>query len=337
MFLIALGLLTTYGIQLWLVADTTTLESTNFSLPGQLGLYKGKVRDVYDLGDSLMIVATDRYSAFDRNLVEIPYKGWLVTALSRWWFDQTKHIIKNHVKGYPDPNVMWAKKCKLLPVEMVVRGYITGVTNTSLWHEYSNGRRDFGDFSLPDGLHKNEKLQNPVLTPTTKLEKHDRNLTPAEAVKEGLLDQTTWQKLQEIALKLFIFGQKTAAAKGLILVDTKYEFGLDENGEIVLIDEIHTQDSSRYWRADTYEASLKRGEEPDNYDKEFLRLWFKAQGDPYAGTLLPTPPQDVINEMTNRYTYVYEQLTGQKFVKPNTDEDIAKRIKNNLLKALKAA
>lgn len=316
------------------MADVT-LKNTDFSLPGQVGLYKGKVRDVYDLGDTLMMVATDRYSAFDRNLVEIPNKGWLVTAVSRWWFEQSKHIVPNHVINYPDPNVTWAKKCKLIPIEMIVRGYITGVTNTSLWHEYSTGRRDFGDFSLPDGLHKNQKLPGPVLTPTTKLEAHDRNLTPAEAVKEGLLDKATWEKLQDIALKLFTFGQKSAASKGLILVDTKYEFGLDENGGIVLIDELHTQDSSRYWRADSYQAKIKNGEEPDNYDKEFLRLWFKAQGDPYSDAPMPTPPKAIIDELTNRYIYVYEQLTGQKFVEPATSQDIAKRIEANILKALK--
>jgi phosphoribosylaminoimidazole-succinocarboxamide synthase len=215
---------------------------------------------------------------------------------------------------------------------MIVRGYITGVTNTSLWHTYGEGQRDFGDFTLPDGLKKNEKLPQPVLTPTTKFEVHDRNLRPKEAVAEGLVEAGVWDKLQNIALKLFSFGQETAAAKGLILVDTKYEFGLDDAGNIVLIDEIHTPDSSRYWRMDTYQASLDAGKEPDNYDKEFLRLWFKEQGDPYADTPLPDAPEEIIKELTNRYIYVYEHLTGQKYEAPAGDP--LPRIEANVKKAL---
>lgn len=312
------------------------ITETNFSLPGQQAVYHGKVRDVYDLGDSLLLVASDRYSAFDRNLALVPHKGELVTAISRWWFDQTKHIIRNHVKGYPDPNVTWGQKYKVVPIEMIVRGYITGVTNTSLWHNYSNGQRDFGDFQLPDGLKKNQKLPQPVFTPTTKFEKHDRPLTPAEAVKEGLVKQSVWEEMQKVAMNLFTFGQKTAESKNLILVDTKYEFGLDKNGSLVLIDEIHTPDSSRYWRADAYQQSLEKDEEPDNYDKEFLRLWFKAQGDPYADTALPEAPQDIIDELTRRYIYVYEQLSGQNFQPVADDEDSLKRIEQNILKALKS-
>lgn len=257
------------------------VEKTDFKLPEQKNVYHGKVRDVYDLGDSLMMVATDRYSAFDRNLALIPHKGQMVTVISRWWFEQTKSIIKNHVKSYPDPNVTWANKYKVVPIEMVVRGYITGVTSTSLWHSYKAGQRDYGIFTLPDGLTKNQKLPHPVFTPSTKFEKHDRTLTPSEAVKGGLISQKLWDQLQDVALKLFSFGQKTAESKGLILVDTKYEFGLDEQNNLILIDEIHTPDSSRYWRADTYQKNLNEGREPDYYDKEFLRLWFKEHGDPY--------------------------------------------------------
>ncbi|MDO8265387.1 MAG: phosphoribosylaminoimidazolesuccinocarboxamide synthase, partial [Candidatus Saccharibacteria bacterium] len=203
------------------------VNHTDFHFPRQKAVYKGKVRDVYDLGDELLLIASDRYSAFDRNLALISHKGELLTAISRWWFEQTKHIVKNHIIGYPDPNVARCVKYKVIPIEMVVRGYITGVTNTSLWHTYSEGQRDFGDFVLPEGLHKNAKLPSPVLTPTTKFEKHDRPLTPQEAVDEGLVDAEVWKKLQQIALALFNFGQKTAQSKGLILVDTKYEFGLD--------------------------------------------------------------------------------------------------------------
>jgi phosphoribosylaminoimidazole-succinocarboxamide synthase len=309
------------------------ISETDFQFPKQTGLYRGKVRDVYDLGDSLLFVATDRYSAFDRNLSVIPHKGELLTATSKWWFEQTKHIVANHVIGYPDPNVTWGKKYNVVPIEMVVRGYITGVTNTSLWHTYSEGQRDYGDFTLPDGLHKNQKLPRPVLTPTTKFETHDRNLAPKEAVAEGLVSLKVWEQLQEIVLTLFAFGQETAAQKGLILVDTKYEFGTDTDGNVILIDEIHTQDSSRYWRADTYQASIDAEEEPDNYDKEYLRLWFKARFDPYTDTTPPTPDASVINELTNRYIYVYEHLTGKKFT-PATDTDPLERIERHILKAL---
>lgn len=308
------------------------IDTTNFHFPGQKAVYNGKVRDVYDLGDSLLLVATDRYSAFDRNLALIEHKGELLTAISRWWFEQTQPIIQNHIIGYPDPNVAWCKKYKVVPIEMIVRGYISGVTNTSLWHNYSQGQRDFGDFVLPEGMHKNQKLPTPVLTPTTKFEKHDRPLTPKEAVAEGLIDADIWEQVQSAALKLFTFGQKTAEAKGLILVDTKYEFGLDDNGKVVLIDEIHTPDSSRYWLKDTYQERIDNGEEPDNYDKEFLRLWYKTRFDPYKDDVAPEPTAEILDELARRYIYVYEQLTGQKFV-PATGDALS-RINTNVRKVL---
>jgi len=309
------------------------LEGTDFTFPGQKAVYHGKVRDVYDMGETMLFVASDRYSAFDRILALVPHKGELLTATSKWWFEQTSHIVKNHILGFPDPNVTWGTKYPVVPIEMVVRGYITGVTNTSLWHTYSAGQRDYGTFSLPDGLKKNDKLPEPVLTPTTKFEVHDRNLTPDEAVDEGLLSAETWAKLSKTALELFAFGQKTAEAKGLLLVDTKYEFGLDDDGEIVLIDEIHTQDSSRYWLGDTYAARIAAGQEPDNYDKEYMRLWFKDQFDPYADTPAPTAPDEVISELLRRYVYVHEQLTGQTFV-PSDGADPAARIAANIRTAL---
>jgi phosphoribosylaminoimidazole-succinocarboxamide synthase len=313
--------------------STTLITGTDFHFPGQKAVYRGKVRDVYDLGDTLLLLATDRYSAFDRNLAVIDHKGELLTGISRWWFEQTSDIIKNHVISYPDPNVVWCQKYKVLPIEMIVRGYITGVTNTSLWHTYSAGQRDFGDFTLPEGLHKNEKLPQPVLTPTTKFEKHDRPLTPKEAVAEGLVAADVWEKVQDVALNLFKFGQKAADAKGLILVDTKYEFGLDQNNNLVLIDEIHTPDSSRYWLKESYQAQIDKGEEPDNYDKEFLRLWFKDQFDPYADDAkAPEAPKELLEELTRRYTFIYEQLSGQEFV-PATGDPF-KRIEANVLKAL---
>jgi phosphoribosylaminoimidazole-succinocarboxamide synthase len=311
------------------------LASTAFNFPQQRAVYHGKVRDVYDFDDSLMMVTSDRYSAFDRNLALIPDKGQLLVAISRWWFEQTEHIIRNHIKGYPDPNVIWCNKYKVVPIEMVVRGYITGVTSTSLWHHYTEGRRDFGDFVLPDGLHKNAKLPTAVLTPSTKFEEHDRTLTPQEAVEEGLVDAAVWEKMKQIALALFDFGQKTAAAKGLILVDTKYEFGLDDQGELILIDEIHTPDSSRYWFGETYQQRIDAGEEPDYYDKEYLRLWFKERFDPYKDAEAPEAPADVINEIRKRYIFIYEQLTGDTFV-PADDGDPVKRIEQNIKAALGA-
>lgn len=310
------------------------LEGTDFKLPGCSAVYHGKVRDVYDFGDRLMLVASDRYSAFDRILASVPNKGALLTATSRWWFEQTASIVPNHIISYPDPNVAYCHKYEVIPLEMVVRGYITGVTNTSLWHTYSEGQRDYGTFTLPDGLQKNDKLPEPVLTPTTKFEVHDRNLTPAEALTEGLLKEDVWQRVSKIALELFRFGQKASEAKGLLLVDTKYEFGLTPEGEIVLIDEIHTQDSSRYWLGETYGDRIAAGQEPDNYDKEYLRLWFKELFDPYADTPAPAVPTEIIAELERRYRFVYEKLTGTAFEQPEAT-NIEKRIENNLLKTLK--
>lgn len=311
-----------------------TIEKTDFHFPGQTAVYHGKVRDLYDLGEKLVFVTTDRYSAFDRVLASVPHKGELLTAISNWWFDATSPIVKNHVISSPDPNVIIGKKYKVIPIEMVVRGYITGVTNTSLWHNYSQGQRNFGDFTLPDGLKKNHKLPQPVFTPTTKFEEHDRNVTPAEAVKDGLVSKDIWAQLQKISMELFTFGQKTAEQKGLILVDTKYEFGQDDAGNVVLIDEVHTPDSSRYWSAKTYQASLDAGQEPENYDKEFLRLWFRDRFDPYKDTEAPEPFPEVISELTNRYIYVYEHLTGITFKPSDMDNDVLKRIETNVLRAL---
>ena len=311
------------------MTELPSIQATDFVFPGQTAVYHGKVRDVYEFPEHLLLVASDRYSAFDRHLAVIPSKGQLLTAISRWWFEQTEPMIANHIVDFPDPNAAYCHKYKVVPIEMVVRGYITGVTNTSLWHTYSQGQRDFGEFTLPDGLTKNQALPEPVFTPTTKFEKNDRPLTPAEAVAEGLVDEKLWKELQKVALELFKFGQQTAAAKGLLLVDTKYEFGLDKDGRLVLIDEIHTPDSSRYWLMDSYEAKIKAGEEPDNYDKEYLRLWFKSRFDPYKDKEAPVPPTDVLDELRRRYIFVYESLTGQKF-EPAAEADPLARIESNV-------
>lgn len=294
------------------------LRETNFK---HLGTKKvGKVRDVYVQDDRIILVATDRYSAFDRNLALIPHKGAVLTQATRFWFDKTAHIVPNHVIAYPDPNVVVAHKYEVLPIEMIVRGYITGVTNTALWTLYQQGQRDFGNFKLPEGMKKNQKLPKPVITPTTKFETHDRPLTPKQIVKEKMVSKKNWAKLEKIAIKLFTFGQKVAAKRGLILVDTKYEFGLDKKGDIVLIDEIHTPDSSRWWKTGGQEY----------FDKEFLRIWFKEHFDPYKDKNAPSAPPTMITELSRRYIQIYEQLTGKKF-KPGATP-IAKRIEKNLKK-----
>src|SRR3989344_5530494 len=298
------------------------LEKTDFKNLGEK--YTGKVRDVYIQDDKIIMIATDRYSAFDRNLALIPYKGQILTQTTKFWFDQTKDIVPNHVLGFPDPSVVVGKKCTVLPVEMVVRGYITGVTGTSTWTLYQKGQRDFGDFILPDGMKKNQKLDNPVITPTTKHEAHDRPLTSKIILEEKIMSPEVWQKVSNIALKLFTRGQEVALQRGLILVDTKYEFGLTPEGEIILIDEIHTPDSSRYWQAASYQERIALGLEPENFDKKFLRLWFKENCDPYKDTVMPPAPPKMVEELSRRYMQIYEQITGTPF-KIETG-DIVKRI-----------
>lgn len=302
------------------------LKETNFKNFGKK--FIGKVRDVYIQDDKIIMIATDRYSAFDRNLALIPCKGQVLTQVSKFWFEQTRDIVPNHVLDFPDPNVVVGKKCKVLPVEMVVRGYITGVTGTSTWTLYQKGQRDFGDFVLPEGLHKNQKLNHVVLTPTTKHGEHDRPLSSKDIIDGGYMTKTQWEKVADISWKLFKRGQEIALQKRLILVDCKYEFGLDKNNEIMLIDEIHTPDSSRYWQANSYQERINQGLEPENFDKEFLRLWFKDHCDPYKDEVLPEAPTDMVLELSRRYIKICEQITGIPF-KVETG-DISKRIENNL-------
>ena len=304
------------------------LEKTDFKNLGEK--YVGKVRDVYSQDDKVILISTDRYSAFDRNLALIPCKGQVLTQVSKFWFEHTRDIVNNHVLDFPDPNVVVGKKCEVIPIEMVVRGYITGVTGTALWTLYNNGQRDFGDFVLPDGMKKNQKLDKPVLTPTTKSEEHDRPLSTADVLKEKIVPEDLWHKLADTAIKLFMRGQEIALKYDLILVDTKYEFGLDENGELTLVDEIHTPDSSRYWQAKTYEERIAKGLEPENFDKEFLRLWFKEHCDPYKDEILPEAPADMIAELSRRYIKICEQITGTPF--KIESGNIEKRIENNLKK-----
>ncbi len=290
--------------------------------------YIGKVRDVYDMGDRLALVTTDRHSSFDRIIAHVPHKGQVLNQISAWWCEQTKDIIPNHVISVPDPNVTIGKKCNPIQVEAVVRGYMTGVTDTSLWTHYQKGKRDFGNFRLQDGMKKNQRLLRPVFTPSTKQDTHDRTLSPQELVNEGIVSRATIDQLEAAAIALYTRGAEIAASRGLILVDTKYEFGLDANGSMTLIDEIHTPDSSRYWQLDTYQERYDKGEEPEYFDKEFLRLWFKEHSDPYKDAVLPEAPSELVEELSRRYIRMYEQITGETF-KPG-EEPIAPRIEKNL-------
>ena len=303
------------------------LTSTNL----EIGKKKiGKVRDTYELPDKMILITTDRQSAFDRVLAAIPFKGQVLNQTSAWWFEKTKHIVPNHVIAIPDPNVTVGKKCTVFPVEFVVRGYITGTTSTSAWVNYQNGMREYCGNTLPDGLKKNQKFDHPLVTPTTKSDEHDRLISPAEIVSEGLMTQEDWDYVSGKTLELFIFGQKIAAEHGLILVDTKYEFGKDTNGQITLIDEIHTPDSSRYWLAGSYAERFATGQEPENIDKEFLRLWFTKNCDPYNDKTLPPAPDELVIELSRRYIQLYEMITGEKFVFPDNDNLMSRRIEANL-------
>jgi len=294
------------------------------------GKQRGKVRDRYDRGDRLVLVTTDRQSAFDRVLAAIPFKGQVLNQTSAWWFEQTRHLIPNHVLAVPDPNVTIARRCDVFPIEFVVRGYITGTTSTSLWTVYRDGARSYCGNELPEGLRKNERLAAPIITPTTKEEAHDRPIAPDEIVAEGWMAAADWERCRDAALALFAFGQAKAAEHGLILVDTKYEMGRDAEGRITLVDEIHTPDSSRYWLADSYARRLAAGEEPENVDKEFLRLWFTEHCNPYEDAELPRAPDDLVVELSRRYVYLYERITGRAFEFPASGVPVAERIRKNL-------
>jgi len=290
----------------------------------------GKVRDQYDLGNKVALITTDRQSAFDRVLASVPFKGQVLNLTSAWWFEQTKDIIPNHVIDIPDPNVTLAKKCVVFPIEFVVRGYITGSTSTALWTVYNNGDREYCGNTLPEGLVKNQKLEANMLTPTTKEEHHDRPIAPDEIVSEGWMTKEDWDYCSHRALELFAFGQKKAAENGMILVDTKYEMGRDADGTIRLIDEIHTPDSSRYWIAETYDERMAVGENPQNIDKEFLRLWFVDNCDPYNDETLPDAPKELVTELSSRYIYLYETITGAAFPFPSVSKPVLERINENL-------
>lgn len=304
-----------------------TMEDTDFAdMPA---IEKGKVRDWLKQGNKRVLVATDRISAFDCVLGTIPFKGQVLNQLAAFWFDLTKGIVPNHVVDVPDPNVMVVNECEQLPLEFVVRGYITGVTKTSAWYNYENGVRDFCGNKLPDGLIKNQKLDKPILTPTTKHEKHDRPISKDEAISEGLIDSKTFDEAARICFKLYDCAVEHAEFRGLIFVDTKYEIGR-LNGELVVSDEVNTPDSSRYWFKDTYAELFAAGEEQRKLDKEYVREWLAAQGFRGDGAP-PRLTDDVRVEASKRYIQAYEIITGKEFT--FTDEPVRERV-GKILKSL---
>ncbi len=308
-----------------LVLDDATIPE----LPNH---YRGKVRDNYDLPDGRrLIIASDRLSAFDRNIVAIPFKGQVLTQIARFWFDRTADICPNHVIDYPDPNVLLCKRLDILPIEIVVRDYLAGTTATSVWSMYRTGRREIYGLRFPDGLRENEKLPQTVITPTTKARdgEHDEPVTPAEILDRSLLTAAQWQAVSEKALALFARGRDIAAERGLILVDTKYEFGRDQDGQILLADEIHTPDSSRYWFAESYPSRFAAGEPPDSFDKDFVRRWVAARVDPYRDPIPPIP-REIIAEAARIYVRVFETITGERFAVAQPETPVLERIRANL-------
>ncbi len=289
---------------------------------------RGKVRDSYDLPDGRRImIATDRQSAFDHVLACVPYKGHVLTQIARFWFDQTADICPNHIISYPDPNVVVGRRLDMLPIEMVVRDYLTGSTETAIWTIYANGMRKPYGHELPEGMVKNQKLPQTLITPTTKgsAGEHDYPITAAEILEQKILTSQQWDDVSTKSLAVFERGREIAAKNGLILVDTKFEFGIDEKGEIILADEILTPDSSRYWIADTYEARIKRGDEPESLDKEFLRLWISARCDPYNEPI-PEIPGEVLLEFSEKYIQLFETVTGNTFERPDNTIAVRARI-----------
>jgi phosphoribosylaminoimidazole-succinocarboxamide synthase len=306
------------------LADATIPELPNH--------YRGKVRDNYDLPDGRrIIIASDRLSAFDRILAAIPLKGQVLTQTARHWFAATADICPNHVLEYPDPNVVVGRRLEILPVEVVVRAYLAGTTGTSILTLYKKGQRTMYGATLPDGLRDNERLPGPIITPTSKAFDggHDEPLTPDEIVAKGLLSAAQWETLSRYALALFARGQAMAADRGLILVDTKYEFGIDADGTIVLADEIHTPDSSRYWMAASYPERFATGARPESFDKDFVRAWVAERCDPYRDEI-PAIPPEMIARTSEIYVKAYETIIGERFEAPDSAEPILERIRRNL-------
>ena len=300
--------------------------------------YFGKVRDCYDLAADAshpngrrILIASDRISAFDRILAAIPYKGQILTQIARFWFDRTADILPNHVLSYPDPNVVIGQRLTILPVEVVVRGYLAGSTSTSVLTQYKQGQRTMYGHVLPDGMRDNQILARPIITPTSKAfdGDHDAPLTASDILSQGLLTADQWDEVSTAALALFARGQQIAAERGLILVDTKYEFGTDQNGKVLIADEIHTPDSSRYWIASGYEAAFERGTRPPSFDKDVIRSWVAARCDPYHDPL-PEIPAEMIAATSAVYVQAYEAITGRTFAPDLSGDTVLDRVRTAL-------
>jgi phosphoribosylaminoimidazole-succinocarboxamide synthase len=304
------------------------LEATDFDALGDK--YEGKVRDNYTTTDGRRyIVTSDRISAFDRVLGTLPLKGQVLQSVTNFWFEQTRELVPNHLLSVPDPNVMLVKECKPLRAEMIVRAYITGVTSTSIWTHYAKGKREFCGHQLPDGLTQHQKLPAPILTPSSKADHgdHDVSMSRRELIERGDITAEDFDAAAEMAMQLFAFGQKHCADQGLILVDTKYEFGKDCDGTLCVIDEIHTPDSSRYWFEESYGQRMAKGLAPESFDKEFVRRFLAEQGFTGDGAI-PVIPDDVKVEASRRYIQACETVTGSHF-EPNLEEPQA-RMRRNL-------
>ena len=307
---------------------TTTLVKTDFNFPGQTAVYHGKVRDVYTVDNDLMVmIATDRISAFDVILPDgIPYKGQVLNQIAAYFLDASADIVPNWKLAVPDPMATVGLKAESFPVEMIIRGYLTG----SAWREYKNGCRMLCGVRLPDGMRENEKFPEPIITPTTKAaEGHDENISREEIIAQGLVSEEDYKVMEEYTRRLFALGTKMAAEKGLILVDTKYEFG-KRDGRVILIDEVHTPDSSRYFYAEGYEERFKNGEPQRQLSKEFVRQWLIDHGFMGRdGEKVPEMTPEFINSVSERYIELYEHITGHKFVKAD-DANLADRIRTNV-------
>jgi len=306
-----------------------TIIGTQFSFPGQKGLYKGKVRDVYNINDEILVmIVSDRISAFDVVLPRgIPFKGQVLNQIADIFLDATSDIVPNWKIGLPDPNVMVGHMAKPYKVEMVVRGYLTG----HAWREYRDGKRVLCGVPMPDGMNEHDKFPEPLITPTTKADEgHDEDISREEIIKQGLVPEKEYEKLEEYALKLFQRGTEMAKDKGLILVDTKYEFG-SKDGKIMLLDEIHTPDSSRYFYADGYETRQREGEPQKQLSKEFVREWLIENGfQGKKGQQVPEMTEDFVNSVSERYIELFEKITGKPFKKAKTGEDVMLRMEKNI-------
>ena len=289
---------------------------------------QGKVRDMYLLPGRRVLVTCDRQSAFDHVLGTIPLKGQVLNRIANYWFEQTADIVANHIIDVPHPNVTIAEELEMFPVEIVVRGYLTGSSDTSAWTYYARGERDICGNILPEGMVKNQPFETAILTPTTKSAEHDEPISATQVLEQGLVDEKTWTEIERIAFALFARGQQIAAKRGLILVDTKYEMGRNAAGEIAVADEIHTPDSSRYWIAETYQARHDRAEEPESLDKEFLRLWLREKG--ISDTNVPDLDDEIRLDVAERYIDLFERITGQSFEQSKADEPLRDAIERSI-------